>query len=304
MSADTVKAPPIPSGEKPLLPLLNPGRVGGLRDVIRRHYLLKLLVRKELKVRYSGSSVGLLWSYVKPAMRFAMYYWVVGLLISHAMENRALHIFSGMVAVHFISNAFSAGCRSVVKNSSLVKKINMPRETFPVASIMVSAYHMIPMYVIMIIACVWVGWNPDMTALMAAVMSLVIVLIWGLGIALLLSAWNVFFRDTQNVVDVLQTLITWTTPMIYPFGIVMDKLEQAQPLIYQIYLANPLCIAVLLNNRAFWIPTSSHPAEAAQQELPPHLFERGAITIVAGLLFVWVAQAVFARLELRFAEKL
>jgi ABC-2 type transport system permease protein len=92
--------------------------------------------------------------------------------------------------------------------------------------------------------------------------------------------------------------------MIYPFGIVMDKLEQAQPLIYQIYLANPLCIAVLLNNRAFWIPTSSHPAEAAAQELPPHLFERGAITIVAGLLFVWLAQAVFARLELRFAEKL
>ena len=162
----------------------------------------------------------------------------------------------------------------------------MPREMFPVASIMVSAYHMIPMYVIMIIACLFVGWHPDMTALLAAVMSLAIVLIWGLGVALLLSAWNVFFRDTQNVVDVIQTLITWTTPMIYPFGIVMDKLEQAQPLIYQIYLANPLCIAVLLNNRAFWIPTSSHPAEAAAQELPAHLFERGAIMIVAGLLFV------------------
>jgi ABC-2 type transport system permease protein len=304
MSAGTVKAPVVPSGEKPLLPLLNPGRVGGLRDVIRRRYLLKLLVRKELKVRYSGSSVGLLWSYVKPAMRFAMYYWIVGLLISHNMENRGLHIFSGMVAVHFISNAFGAGCRAVVKNASLVKKINMPRETFPVASILVSAYHMIPMYVIMITACLFIGYNPDMTALIAALMSLVIVLIWGLAIAMLLSAWNVFFRDTQNVVDVLQTLITWTTPMIYPFGIVMDKLEQAQPILYQIYLSNPLTIAVLLNNRAFWTPTSSHPREAALQELPPHLFERGAIAVVAGLLFLWLAQAVFARLELRFAEKL
>jgi ABC-2 type transport system permease protein len=304
MSAGTVKAPPIPSGEKPLLPLLNPGRVGGLRDVVRRHYLLKLLVRKELKVRYSGSSVGLLWSYVKPAVRFAMYYWIVGLLISHSMENRGLHIFSGMVAVHFISNAFSAGCRSVVKNSSLVKKINMPRETFPVASIMVSAYHMFPMYVIMIIGCLFVGWHPDMTALLAAVMSLVIVLIWGLGVALLLSAWNVFFRDTQNVVDVLQTVITWTVPMIYPFAIVMDKLEHAHQVIYQIYLSSPLCVAVLLDNRAFWTTASSHPHQTAAEELPPHLFERGAITIMVGLVFVWLAQVAFARLEGRFAEKL
>jgi ABC-2 type transport system permease protein len=175
---------------------------------------------------------------------------------------------------------------------------------FPVASTVVSAYHMVPMYVIMICACLFIGWHPDMTAFAAAVMALTIVLIWGLGIALLLSAWNVFFRDTQNVVDVLQTLITWTVPMIYPFVIVMDKLQETHQLIYQIYLANPLCVAVLLNDRAFWTPASSHPRLAAAEQLPPHLFERGAIAIVAGLIVLWIAQRVFARLEVRFAEKL
>ncbi len=290
--------------DRPLEPLLNPGRVGGLGDVFRRRYLLKLLVSKELKVRYSGSSVGLAWSYVQPAVRFAMYYWIIGLLLTHKLENRALHIFSGMVVVSFLSNAFSAGCRAVVKNGSLVKKINMPRETFPVASILVSAYHMIPMYVIMITACLAIGWHPDLLGALAAVMALALVLIWGLGVALLLSAWNVFFRDTQNVVDVIQTLITWTVPMIYPFGIVMEKLEASHQFIYQAYLANPLCIAVLLNNRAFWTTTAADPRQTAIEELPPHLFERGAITIVAGLLFVWLAQIVFTRLEGRFAEKL
>ena len=53
-------------------PLENPGRVGGLMDVFRRRYLLKLLVRKELRVRYQGSALGLAWSYVKPAVRFAI----------------------------------------------------------------------------------------------------------------------------------------------------------------------------------------------------------------------------------------
>jgi len=293
-----------PAADQPLPPLVNPGRIGGLADVLRRRYLLKLLVRKELKVRYQGSVVGVAWSYVKPAVRFAMYYWVIGLLLTRSMENRALHIFSGMIMVSFFTNALSAGTKSVVKNKSLVRKINLPREMFPVASILVSAYHMIPMYVIMLLACLLVGWSPDGGALAAGVLGLAVVLVWGLGIALLLSALNVFFRDMQNIVDVIQTVVTWTVPMIYPFVIVAEKLEESQQVLYQLYLASPLCIAVLLNNRAFWIPASDNPKQAADVELPPTLWERGIVALLVGLLFVWVAQAVFSRLEGRFAEKL
>ncbi len=288
----------------PSEPLQNPVQAGGLLDVFRRRYLLRLLVRKELRVRYSGSLVGLAWSYIKPGVRFAMYYWVIGLLLEHKLENRALHIFSGMVLVAFFTTALTAGCKSVVKNASLVRKINLPREMFPVASIMVSAYYLIPMYVILLVACVFIGWHPDMLAVAAAVMALGIVLIWGLGFALLLSAWNVFFRDTQNVVDVIQTIITWTVPMIYPFIIVAEKLEEAHHTIYEIYLASPLCIAVLLNNRAFWTTTSDDPELAAAEQLPSHLFERGLVMLALGLIFLWVAQMVFARLEGKFAEKL
>lgn len=285
-------------------PLVNPGRVGGLRDVFRRRYLLKLLLRKELKVRYQGSLVGLAWSYVKPAVRFAMYYWVLGLILTHALENRPLHIFAGMIMATFMTNALSAGCRSVVKNAALVRKINLPREMFPVASILVSAYHMVPMYVMLTFVCILVGWQPDMYAAAAALLAVAIVLVWGLAAALVLSAWNVVFRDTQNIVDVLQTLIHWTVPMIYPFIIIAEKLQEAHHTIYEIYLASPLCIAVLLNDRAFWIPASETPRQAAIEQLPTHLFDRGLIMLAIGFVFLWFAQRVFARLEGRFAEKL
>lgn len=289
----------------PLGPLRNPGRVGGLADVFRRRYLLRLLVRKELRVRYQGSVVGLAWSYVKPAVRFAMYYWIIGLLLGpRSLDNRALHIFSGMIMVSFFTDALSSGSRSVVRNKSLVRKINLPREMFPVSSILVSIYHMVPMYVIALIGCVLTGWRPDLVAFGAAAMALAIVLIWGLSVALLLSAWNVYFRDVQNVVDVIQTVITWTVPMIYPFGIVMDRLAESHTFIYELYLANPLCPAVLLNNRAFWTPTLDDPKAALTAELPAHLFERGAAMIVVGLVVLWIAQRVFSRLEGRFAEKL
>ncbi len=299
MATDTLTAASPPG---PLGPLENPGRVGGLVDVFRRRYLLKLLVRKELRVRYQGSAVGLAWSYVKPAVRFVMYFYVIGLLITHNVPNRALHIFSGMIMVAFFTSAMTAGAKSVVKNKSLVRKINLPREMFPVASLLVSIYHMVPMYVIALIGCLLSGWHPDATAFLAALMAAAIVITWGLALALLLSAWNVYFRDVANVVDVISTVITWTVPMIYPFIIVKDKLAEAHPGIYEAYLASPLCQAVLLNNRAFWIPSLTD--NEAQGQLPSHLFERGAVMIVLGLLFVWLGQVVFSRLEGRFAERL
>jgi ABC-2 type transport system permease protein len=84
----------------------------------------------------------------------------------------------------------------------------------------------------------------------------------------------------------------------------MDRLQHAHAVVYEIYLSSPLCIAVLLNNRAFWTPSSPTPKIFERQELPTHLFDRGAIMIVLGVAFVFFAQAVFARLEGNFAEKL
>jgi len=288
----------------PLEPMVNPGRVGGLLDVFRRRYLLKLLVRKELRVRYQGSVVGFAWSYVKPAVRFLMYYFIIELILGErSLENRPLHIFAGMIMVTFIINALSAGTKSVVKNKSLVRKISLPREMFPVASIMVSVYHLVPMYVIMFLGCLLTGWHPDLGALLAGVMALAVVLTWGLAVALLLSALNVFFRDMGNIIDVVQTVITWTVPMIYPFGIIADRFRETHQVVYELYLSSPLCIAVLLNDRAFWVPSVERPQQAITEELPAYLFQRGLVMIVLGLVFVWISQAVFTRLESRFAEK-
>ncbi len=65
-----------------------------------------------------------------------------------------------------------------------------------------------------------------------------------------------------------------------------------------------MCIAVLLNDRAFWVPSLERRQVGLREELPEYLYQRGAVMIVLGLVFVWIAQAVFARLEGRFAEKL
>lgn len=289
--------------DHPLGPLRVPGASGGLMEVFRRRYLLKLLVRKELRVRYQGSVIGLGWSYVQPLVRFAMYYYIIGLIMTNRTPGRALLIFSGLVMVQFASNCLGQGSKAIIKNKSLVRKINLPREMFPVSNVAVSLYHMLPMYVILLIGVVINGWHPDGWAVLAIFLGLAIAIVWGLATALVLSAANVFYRDTQNIADLVNVVLRWVVPMIYPFGLIMQH-AQGREFLYQIYLLNPLTSAVLLADRAFWIPSMANPAKVAAANLPSHLFERSFLMLLAGLVALGLAQLLFSRLEGRFAEQL
>ncbi len=286
----------------PEAPLAPPAAKGGLVDVLRRRYVLRLLVRKEIQARYSGSFLGLFWSYVQPAIRFAMYFFVIGLVLRlhRNIEYFGIHMFAGIVAVHYFTETFTAGTRSIVRNSAIVKKMALPREMFPVASMLVSAFHVVPGMVILTVACVWVGWRPDAEGLAAGALGFALVTVLGTSLALLFSAANVFFRDFSNVVSTLTIFITWSVPMIYPFSKVASRFGAAA----DYYLLNPMAEAVLLLQRCFWTGATDDPAETARTHLPDNLFQLGFAHLGAALVLLVVAQVVFSRLENKFAERL
>jgi ABC-type polysaccharide/polyol phosphate export permease len=286
--------------EHPHGPLKPPGDTTGLFGVFRRRYLLKLLVQKEVRVRYQASVLGLAWSYIKPLVRFMTYVVIVGYVIGlKDLENYPLHVFCGMMIVHFFTETLSAGTKSVVKNKSLVNKMNVPREMFPVASLLVTSYHMFPQYVILFIGCLIIGWSPGPMALAAGVLSLVLVATFSLAVGLAFSALNVLYRDVQNFTETIQLLVRWTTPMIYPFALIASRTNGNW--VEQLYLANPIAIAVMLAQRCFWVPTLDHPGEVV---LPSHLMIRGVIMLAISLVLVWLAQKLFSHLEGRFAEQM
>jgi ABC-2 type transport system permease protein len=284
-------------------PLAPPGSSGGLVDVFRRRYVLKLLVKRELSARYQGTVLGLAWSYVQPAVRFVMYYFVIGIVLgmNRGVEYFGIHMFAGMVFVHYFTESFTAGTRAIVRNSSIVKKMAMPREMFPVASMLVSMYHTFPQIVILTTACLAVGWQPDMTGFLAGLLGFVLMAVLGTGTALLFSALNVFLRDFSNIVATLTNFVHFSVPMLYPFTQVDDRFGAA---FVNLYLANPLAEAVLLIQRCFWTTVTSDPAATAAENMPDHLFTRGLIQLGFALVFLGLAQLVFTRLENKFPERL
>jgi ABC-2 type transport system permease protein len=294
-------------------PLLAPGRGGGLLDVARRRYLLRLLVRRELRSRYQGSLLGLGWSYVRPAVNFAVYFFVVGIFLkmSRAIPDFPVFLFSGMVLISFFTETLITTAWSIVGNAALVKKVYLPRELFPAASTLVSGVHMLPALGVLMGGAVWAGWAPSWMAVGSMALAFAIVATLAMAFGLLFAAVNVFFRDFGQVVDIINIVVPWSVPMIYPWTTVQEATHGGWLL--QLYLANPLTSAVLLFERAFWWPTNDQaltlpngaPAlPGGHLAFPYHLTVRGLAALLAGMVLLALAQWVFARLQRRFAQEL
>lgn len=284
--------------------LLKPGMGGGLADVFRSRFLLKLLVRKELKVRYRGSVLGLLWSYVKPGVQFLVFYLALGVFLGlersarnpDGLPNYAVYLFSGIVLINFFTEALGNAARSIVGNGGLIKKIYLPRELFPVASVWVSAVHFFPQLVVLVGACFIAGWHPNALQLAMAVLSFIMVALLATGLGLLFGAVNVYFRDSENFVDMLLMIATWASPVMYSWTMVQEKLRAW----YTLYQVNPVTIAVEGFHYAFWLPTTDGSAG-----IPPHLLTLWMpVGLAISILVLLLGQLIFRRLEGRFAQEL
>lgn len=283
-------------------PLRPPWSEQGLLEVFQHRYILSLLVRREIAARYQGSVLGLLWSYVNPLSQFFIYYFVMGILFGRAQRTEAfaIHVFAGLIVVHFFTETMNAGTRSIVRNKSLVQKMAVPREMFPVASMLVSLFHVVPQLVILLVATTISGWRPDPEGLMLGVIGLLISMTLGTALALMFSAANVFLRDVQNAVNVLSNFVRFGVPMMYPYILVAKRFHGHTTL----YLLNPITEAVLDFQRAFWVGATNHPARTAAIDMPDNLFWLSIRALLISLVVLAVAQSTFTRLERRIPERL
>jgi ABC-2 type transport system permease protein len=281
-------------------PLLVRGRGGGLGEALGRRYLLSLLVRKELRVRYRASVLGLGWSYVKPAVQFGVYFVALGLVLrQREIGDYAVYLFGGFAVISTFSEAVANSTRSVVANADLVRKIYLPRELFPLSSVCVAGVHLAPQLAVLALGALACGWRPDAVGLAALLASLVLTAVLALGTGLLLGALNVLFRDLENLVDLLLMVLVWLTPVFYTAQRVTD-LVGAGSWLDRLYRANPLTVAVELMHRATWAHAS--PGNAAL--LPGGLVRDTAVAGAVALGVLVLGQAVFRRLTGRFAQEL
>ncbi|WP_424935290.1 MULTISPECIES: ABC transporter permease [Bacteria] len=275
-----------------------PGSTTGLIDVFRRRYLLSLIVKKEVGIRYRGSVLGWLWSYVKPLIQFLVFFFALGVFLdlNKSIEYYPIYLLSGITVVTFFNESFANGTRSLVDNAALIKKIYFPRQMFPVASMLVATINTVPQIIVVLAIALFFGWAPGVLNIAALLLGLVIIALLATGLGMLFGAINVTFRDAQSFVEIIVMISVWASPVMYQWQMVAGKVPDWM---FSIYTLNPITIAVELFHYGIWFPLD--PLGAATI---PGLWPRSAIALGVAVLFVVIGELVFRRLEGRFAQDL
>ncbi|GAA3015640.1 ABC transporter permease [Microbacterium aurantiacum] len=279
-------------------PLQVPGRGLGLIGVFRQRYLLGLLVRKEVQIRYRGSVLGWVWSYIKPLVQFIVFFVAIGIFLglNDRVEFFPVYLLAGITIVTFFNEAFSNATRSLVDNAALIKKIYLPREMFPVSSMLVAAVNTLPQILVVIIIALFFGWAPSLLQILALVIAFVLIAVLATGLGLLFGAINVTFRDAQSFVEIITMVAVWASPVMYQWEMVAAS---APDWLFTAYRLNPVTMAVELFHYGIWFPLD--PRDAA---VIPGMWAFTAIAFATSIAVLIIGQALFRRLEGRFAQDL
>ena len=272
-----------------------------IKEIWACRELLSLLVRREIKARYKDSSLGVVWSLFKPLVQLLVYYFAIGQILGVArnIPSFAIFVFVGLTIWGLFTEVVGSGTMSIVNNSGLVKKVYLPREIFPLASVGGALFNFVLQLGILIAATIVMGQLPWTIDLIYAPLALANVILFGTALAMILAAATVYLRDLQHLVEVALTVAFWASPIVYSFSFVHTAI--AGTWLEQLYLANPVTLSVLGMQKAFWLAGTT---ESTQVNWPPDLALRLWVSLAISIVLLWLGQRVFSRLQGNFAQEL
>jgi ABC-type polysaccharide/polyol phosphate export permease len=191
-----------------------------LRARIRRlsgqYELLHTLLRRDLRAKYRGSAIGVVWSYLYPLLMMGVYTLVFSVLWRVVtIEHYPLFVLSGLTVWVFFQAAVGTGITSVPGNAAIIKRVWFPREVIPTAAVLAQAVSVLAvMFAVIVPINLIVVPEARRTFLLAVPMVLALICLT-LGIAWLLSTLNVFFRDVEHFTGVLFLPWFFLTPILY-----------------------------------------------------------------------------------------
>lgn len=200
-------------------------------------YLMQQLVSRDFKVKYKRSVLGVLWSVLNPLFMMIVLSVVFSTLFKQGLNGLSypVYLITGLVLFNYFTEATNLAMGSVVNNFGLITKVYMPKYIFPMSKVFSSAinllFSMVALYLIILVEHSRI--SPTHLLLPFAILF---ILIFAMGMAMLLSALTVFFRDMFYIYGVIVTAWTYLTPIMYT----TDFLQKGHQNILFILKLNPL----------------------------------------------------------------
>jgi ABC-type polysaccharide/polyol phosphate export permease len=211
--------------------------------VYRYRDLVRNLVARDLKVRYKNSALGIIWSMLNPLGMMLVFTLVFTILIpNNSQERFPVFLMCGLLPWNWFSGSVVGSMYSVVGNAPLVKKVSFPREVLPISVVFANLVHFL-LALIVLGALMVVFHSPFTPWIVLLPVLIVIQLLFTLGLGFFLSAINVYYRDTAQIMEVLMLAWFFLSPVFYSAELIPQSREilgVMVPVQRLAYIVNPM----------------------------------------------------------------
>ncbi|MEN3034565.1 MAG: ABC transporter permease [Aquificaceae bacterium] len=197
-------------------------------NLLRNFDLILTLTLKEIKVKYRSSALGYLWSLLYPLLLALLFFFALRVVLKIQVEDFVVFLLSGLFSWQWFLNSLSASTVSIISNASLVKKVKFPYFMLPMSNVLNDCFHFIASLPVLFAFAIFHSKPPSIVWL-AGTLFIVLQLITTLGISLILSSLNPFFRDLERLTQIGLNMVFYATPIIYPFEMIP---ENFRPIFY------------------------------------------------------------------------
>ncbi len=255
------------------------------KELYKYRELLKTNVKKEIRGKYKGSFLGVLWSFMNPLLQVIVYWIVFPYLLRSSTENYLIYIITGLIPWNFFLNTIAQGTTIIKVNGPILKKVYFPREILPLSVVTAGLVNFFISCVIVLLFCIFSGVGISWHLIFLPIVALIETLLL-LGIVLILSALEVYVQDIEHIVQFFLSMLFYATPIIYE----LSMFKNATNLVNIINL-NPMTQLINAYRDIFLYHT-----------IPS--FKALAIVLIVALVILVLGILIFKKLEKRFAEEL
>ena len=253
------------------------------KDLYNYRELLKTNIKKEIRGKYKGSWLGVVWTFLNPLLMLAVYAFVFPYILRVEVENYTIFMIVALIPWTFFTNAVMAGTSSITINGAILKKVYFPREIIPLSVTLSQLINFLITCIIMFLFILFSGVGFSYHFIYFPLIVLIqFVLI--LGINFILSSITVFVNDVAHFVQIAMTLGFYATPVVYLSSMLPEQFQWAMK-------ANPMAVLV-----------ESYRAALYYHEMPD-LFWLGIWAILSFTILI-LGYLIFKKLEKTFVEEL
>lgn len=199
------------------------GALASLREIWRSRYLVAVFIKRDLRLRYKQTFLGVIWAFLQPLLTAIVFALIFGQWMRVPSDGLpyVAFVLSGIAVWLFFSGAIQHATHSLLANASLITKTYFPRAVLPIASVGLHVVDFLVAFILLCAALLYYGMPlainiPTMVAALVALGALT------LGISLLTSAVSVYYRDFPNLVPIVLQLLMYASPVVYPSAIVPE----------------------------------------------------------------------------------